>query len=76
MKLSETVAKLNLLDSLDVPTECDVATSALKHINYVVTERANTNQTTSADIAKTYSELEHVIKKFTNQFEDLREELR
>jgi hypothetical protein len=76
MKLSDIVAQLNLLDSLDVSSECDIATGTLKHITHVVTEHANTNQTTSADIAKTYAEINNNIKKFTNQVEGLKEELR
>lgn len=75
MKLSDIVAQLNLLDSLDVGSECNIATGKLKHIAYVVTEQINTNQTTT-DIIKTYDELEHTIKKFSNQIENLKEELR
>lgn len=76
MKLSDIVAQLNLLDSLDVPSECDVATGTLKNITHVVVEHANANQTSSTDIAKTYTEINSLIKKFANQVESLKQDLR
>jgi len=75
MKLSDTVAQLNLLDSLDVPSECDIATGMLKHITHVVSKHAGANQTT-VDIEKTYGEINGGIKKFAHQIESLRQQLR
>jgi len=75
MKLSDIVAQLNLLDSLDVGSECDIATGTLKNITHVVVEHANENQTSLTDIAKTYTEINSLIKKFANQVELLKQDL-
>jgi SAM-dependent methyltransferase len=76
MKLSDIVAQLNLLDSLDVPSECDIATGTLKHIAYVVTEHAEHDQTASDSITKTYNEISKNIAKFSAQVELLKDNLR
>jgi hypothetical protein len=76
MKLSDIVAKLNLLDSLDVATECSTATGTVNHIAYVVTEHAELYQTARDDIIKTHSELINNIAKFSAQVESLKNELR
>jgi SAM-dependent methyltransferase len=76
MKLSDIVAKLNLLDSLDVVSECATATGALTHIAHVVTEYAEPYQTASDNIIKTYNELSGNIAKFSAQIESLKQDLR
>jgi len=76
MKLSNIVAKLNLLDSLDVATECDIATGTLSHIAHVVTEHADPYQTAKDDILKTHNELINNIAKFSAQVESFKKELR
>lgn len=76
MKLSDTVARLNLLDSLDIASECNSATAKLDHIAYVVTEQNNQNTISSNEIAKTHDEIKSVIRKFANQIEHLKQELR
>ena len=76
MKLSEIVARLNLLDSLDVASECTTATGKLNHITHVITEGANQYSSTDQDIAKTYNEIHNSIAKFSAQVESLKEELR
>jgi hypothetical protein len=76
MKLSDTVARLNLLDSLDVASECATATGTLTHIAHVVTEHAKSYQTASDAIIKTYNELSSNIAKFSSQIESLKQDLR
>jgi hypothetical protein len=76
MKLSDTVARLNLLDSLDVPSECAIATSTLNHITHVVTEHAEPYQTAKDNIIKTHNELVSNIAKFSAQIETLKQDLR
>ena len=76
MKLSEIVARLNLLDSLDVASECATATAKLNHITHVVTEGSDQYNSTAQDIAKTYNEIHNGIAKFSAQVESLKEELR
>jgi SAM-dependent methyltransferase len=75
MKLSDTVARLNLLDSLDVASECAIATGTLSHITHVVTEGAAQHNSVDLDIAKTYSEISNGIAKFSAQIESLKKEL-
>jgi len=76
MKLSDIVARLNLLDSLDVATECATATGTVNHIAYAVTEHAGPYQTARDDIIKTHNELINNIAKFSAQVESLKKELR
>jgi hypothetical protein len=76
MKLSEIVARLNLLDSLDVASECATATAKLNHITHVVTEGSDQYNSTAQDITKTYNEIHNGIAKFSAQVESLKEELR
>jgi len=76
MKLSDIVARLNLLDSLDVGSECAIATGTLNHIAHVVTEHAGPYQTAKDDIIKTHNELTNNIAKFSAQVESLKKELR
>jgi SAM-dependent methyltransferase len=76
MKLSDTVARLNLLDSLDVSNECVMATGKLNHITHVVTEHATPYQTASDNIIKTFDNLSGMIKTFAGQIESLKQDLR
>lgn len=76
MKLSEIVAYLNLLDSLDVGSECSQAVGKLSHITHVVTEHANNYQSASDNINKTFDELSNTINKFASQIENLKQDLR
>lgn len=76
MKLSDTVARLNLFDSLDVASECAIATGTLNHIAHVVTEHANPYQTASDNIIKTHNELISNIAKFSAQIESFKQELK
>ena len=76
MKLSEIVARLNLLDSLDVASECATATAKLNHITHVVTEGSDQYNSTAQDITKTYNEIHNGIAKFSAQVESLKEELK
>lgn len=76
MKLSEIVAYLNLLDSLDTASECDLAIKKLSHITYVVTEHAEKYQTASDSIRQTFSDMSAVIGKFTAQIDSLKDDLR
>jgi len=73
MKLSDIVARLNLLDSLDVASECSTAVSKLNHITHVVTEQ---DQTASCSISQTFDELSNTIGKFSAQIENLKQSLR
>ena len=76
MKLSDIVARLNLLDSLDVASECAKATGTVNNIAHVVTEHADQYQTAKDDIIKTHNELINNIAKFSAQVENLKQELR
>jgi hypothetical protein len=76
MKLSDTVAYLNLLDSLDIASECSIATSKLNHITHVVTEYAGQDIMSSESIVKTYHEISGTIAKFSAQLETLKQDLR
>lgn len=76
MKLSQVVAYLNLLDSLDVAVECDIATGTLKHITHVVNEHSQVYPGLASNISKGFDELQQNILKFSNLIEQLRQELR
>ena len=76
MKLSDIVAYLNLLNSLDVASECNTAVSKLNHITYVVTEHADQDQTASQSISQTFDDLSKTIAKFSGQIENLKQHLR
>ena len=76
MKLSKVVAYLNLLDSLDVATECDIATGKLANITHVVNEHSEIYQSTATKISTAFDELQRNIFKFSGSVEQLREELR
>ena len=76
MKLSEIVAYLNLLDSLDINSECNHAIRKLNHITHVVSERIESYQTASDSIAKTYKDIADNIAKFSTQIDSLKQELR
>ena len=75
MKLSDIVARLNLLDSLDVASECSMAVGKLNHITHVVTEHADQHQTASQNIAQTFDNLSSTIAKFSAQVESLKQSL-
>jgi len=76
MKLSDIVAYLNLLDSLDVLGECGMAVSKLNHITHVVCEHAEQDQTASRSISQTFDDLSNTIVKFSAQIENLKQNLR
>jgi len=76
MKLSQVVAYLNLLDSLDVATECDIATGPLKHITHVVNDHSQMYPGLASNISKGFDDLQQNISKFSNSVEQLRQELR
>jgi hypothetical protein len=76
MKLSDIVARLNLLDSLDVASECDIALGKLSHITHVITENTSHHPTAGEDVARTFDKLSHVIGKYASQVESLRQDLR
>jgi len=75
MKLSNIVAQLNLLDSLDVASECNTAVAKLNHITHVVTEHADQHQTASQNIAQTFDKLSSIITTFSKQIESLKQSL-
>ena len=76
MKLSDIVAKLNLLDSLDVGSECATATGTINHIAHAVTEHVESYHTARDNVIKTHNELINNIAKFSAQVESLKKELR
>jgi len=76
MKLSEIVAYLNLLDSLDIARECDIATNKLNHITHVVTEHADQDQSASNSIARVFNEITNGIAKYTGEIEKLKQNLK
>lgn len=76
MKLSDIVARLNLLDSLDVESECAAATATLNNIAHVITEHAKPYQTASDAVIKTHTELINIISKFSAQIESLKQDLK
>jgi SAM-dependent methyltransferase len=76
MKLSQVVAYLNLLDSLNVAAECNNATEKLANITYTVNEHSEIYTSLADNIAKSFNELQHNIGKFSASVEQLREELR
>ena len=76
MKLSDIVTYLNLLDSLDIASECDSAVSKLNYITHVVTEHADQHQTASRSISQTFDELSGTITKFAGQIENLKQSIR
>jgi len=76
MKLSDIVAYLNLLDSLDVANECSLATSKLNHITHVVTEHADQDQTVSNNITKVFDEITSGIARYSAEIETLKQDLR
>jgi SAM-dependent methyltransferase len=75
MKLSQVVAYLNLLDSLDIEFECNDATAKLKHINYVVTQQAEQYASFSNNISKKFNEIVDNISKFSAEIELLKQHL-
>jgi len=75
MKLSDIVAKLNLLDSLDIEFECNDATAKLRHINYVVTEHVEQYASFSNNISKKFHEVVSNISKFSAEIELLKQHL-
>lgn len=76
MKLSEIVARLNLLESLDITSECNIATGKLENIAHVVAEQSqHLYQSAGDDIAKTYQDLSDSIVRFSEQIETLKQEL-
>jgi hypothetical protein len=75
MKLSEIVARLNLLDSLDVASECSIITSKLNHITHVVTRQDNQDQTVSDNITKTFDEISSGIARYSAEIETLKKDL-
>jgi len=76
MKLSDIVAYLNLLDSLDVANECSLATSKLNHITHVVTKHADQDQTVSNNITKVFDEITSGIARYSAEIETLKQDLR
>jgi hypothetical protein len=76
MKLSDIVAYLNLLDSLDTNGECSLATSKLNHITHVVTGHADQDQTASNKIKKAFDEITSGIARYSAEIETLKQELR
>ena len=76
MKLSDTVARLNLFESLEVASECAIAMGTLNHIAHVVTEHAKPYQTASNAIIKTHNELINNIAKFSAQIESFKQDLK
>jgi len=76
MKLSTIVEYLNLLDSLDVATECDIATAKLANITHVVTEHSEIHTSFANSVSKSFEELQYNIVKFSNSVKHLRQELR
>jgi len=76
MKLSDIVAQLNLLDSLDVESECSIAMGKIDNIMHVVTEQAQTYKTTRDSIQKTYKEITSGLAKFSSQMQSLKQYLR
>jgi SAM-dependent methyltransferase len=76
MKLSDIVAQLNLLDSLDVARECSVALGKIDNIVHVVSEQANSYQTTRDSIVKTHQDIANGISKFSAQLQSLKQDLR
>lgn len=75
MKLSDIVAYLNLLDSLDVAGECAVSVGSLNNINHVVTQHADQFSTASHGISQTFDELVNNIQKFSQQIDALKQHL-
>lgn len=76
MKLSDIVAYLNLLDSLDVPSECSAAVCKLNHITHVVTEHAMYDQSVSHNVMQTFDALSKTIEKFSTEINQLKQHLR
>ena len=76
MILSEIVAYLNLLDSLETEHECNEAVGKLKHINHVITERADPYQPVSQNINQIFNDLSKNISRFAKQVDDLKQNLR
>ena len=74
MKLSDIVARLNLLDSLDVASECDTATAKLSHITHVIAQQVDSS--VEEEILKTFEKLSHTISKYSAQIETLKQDLR
>ena len=75
MKLSDIVARLNLLDSLDVASECSIITSKLDHITHVVTRQAGQDQTVSDNITKTFNDISSGIARYSAEIETLKKDL-
>jgi hypothetical protein len=76
MKLSEIVAYLNLLDSLDIAGECDIATNKLNHITHVVTDHADQDQSVSNNITRVFNEISSGIAKYAGEIEKLKQNLK
>ena len=76
MKLSDIVAKLNLLDSLDVENECALATDTINHIVHTVTEHVESYHTARDDVIKTHNALISNIAKFSAQIKSLKQNLK
>ena len=76
MKLSDIVAKLNLLDSLDVENECALATDTINHIVHTVTEHVESYHTARDDVIKSHNELISNSAKFSAQIKSLKQNLK
>lgn len=76
MKLSDIVGYLNLLNSLDVTSECNTAVSKLSHITHVVTNHADQDQSTTRIINETFDDLSKTIAKFSRQVDQLKHNLK
>jgi len=76
MKLSKLVAYLNLLDSLDVRSECVTAVGKINHIRHTVAEHADQFEGISKLIDSTYSDISYSIDKFADQVENLKQTLK
>ena len=76
MKLSQIVAYLNLLDSLDVAGECNIATGKLNHITHVVTNHADQDPTASNNITRVFNEITNSIAKYAGEIEMLKQNLK
>ena len=76
MKLSEIVAYLNLLDSLDVRSECVTAIGKINHIRHIVSEHADQFDPISKVIDSTYNNISYSIDQFANQIENFKQTLK
>lgn len=76
MKLSDVVAYLNLLDSLDVASECNTAIGMISHIAHTIVEHSGQFDSNRDDIQKTHNELVDIVKKFSSQVAALKQQLK